>query len=249
MAWHETPGVERPRYLFKLKLTANVRRAIARVPWPEWEGRPRIGMEQYAETRVQLEGWSCERRIIVTRTLKPANPSPQDVFWGLDKEEFCAYVTDLDAQQATPAQIVLTYRKRGDAENVFDELKNQWGFSGFCSGKGVVSETAARLLLLTYNLWSLFVRVLKEEGCHREAITSRDDLLVMPAKLIETGRQKTLKLSVGDKWWAAISLSYQRLQRWLASIAPQLDPQQTFERYLCWLNPLNPDDWLPKHAS
>jgi len=27
-----------------------------------------------------------------------------------------------------------------------------------------------------------------------------------------------------------------------------LDPQQTFERYLCWLNPLNPDDWLPKNA-
>ena len=248
MAWHEMSGVPRPRYLFKLKLTANVRRAIAKVPWPEWDGRPRIGLEQYAETRVKLEGWSCERRIIVTRTLKPANPSPQDVFWGTDQEELCAYVTDLDTGQATPAQIVLTYRKRGDAENVFDELKNQWGFSGFCSSKGVVSETAARLLLLTYNLWSLFVRVLKEERCHREAITSRDDLLVMPAKLVETGRQKTLKLSVGDKWWAAISLCYQRLERWLASIAPQLDTQQTFERYLCWLNPLNPDDWLP-HPS
>jgi len=248
MAWHETPGVARPCYLFKLKLTANVRRAIAKVPWPEWDGRPRIGIEQYAETRVKLEGWSCERRVIVTRTLKPANPSPQDVFWGVDKEEFCAYVTDLDAQHATPAQIVLTYRKRGDAENVFDELKNQWGFSGFCSGKGVVSETAARLLLLTYNLWSLFVRVLMEEGRHHEAITSRDELLVMPAKLVVSGRQKTLKLSVGKKWWAAISLSYQRLERWLASIAPQLDPQQTFERYLCWLNPFNPDDWLPKNA-
>ena len=99
-------------------------------------------------------------------------------------------MTNLDVQQAAPAQIVLTYRKRGDAENVFDELKNQWGFTGFCSGKGVVSEAAARLLLLTYNPWSLFVRVLKEEGCHREAFTSRDDLLVMPAKLVETGRQK-----------------------------------------------------------
>jgi len=249
MAWHEMPGVARPRYLFKLKLTANVRRAIAKVPWPEWDGQPSIGMEQYAEIRVKLDGWSCERRVIVTRILKPANPTPQDVFWGLDQEEFCAYVTNLDVQQATPPQIVLTYRKRGDAENVFDELKNQWGFSGFCSGKGVVSETAARLLLLTYNLWSLFVRVLKEEGCHREAITSRDDLLVMPAKLVESGRQKTLKLSVGEKWWAAISLSYQRLERWLGSIAPQLNPQQTFERYLCWLNPLNPDDWLPKPAS
>ncbi len=123
------------------------------------------------------------------------------------------------------------------------------GLQRLCSGKGVVSETAARLLLLTYNLWSLFVRVLKQEGCHREAITSRDDLLVMPAKLVETGRQKTLKLSVGEKWWAAIRLSYQRPQRWLGLIAPQLALPQTFERYLCWLNPLNPDDWLLKPAS
>jgi hypothetical protein len=46
MAWHEMPKVERPRYLFKLKMTANVRRAIAKVPWPEWDGRPLIGLEQ-----------------------------------------------------------------------------------------------------------------------------------------------------------------------------------------------------------
>ena len=48
-----------------------MRRAIAKVPWPECNGRPRFGLEQYAETRAQLEGWSCERRVIVTRTLKP----------------------------------------------------------------------------------------------------------------------------------------------------------------------------------
>jgi len=68
------------------------------------------------------------------------------------------------------------------------------------------------------------------------------------SRLVETGRQKTLKLNVGDKGWTAISLSYQRLQCWLSSIAPQLDPQQTYERYLCWLNPLDPDDWPPKNA-
>jgi hypothetical protein len=57
-------------------------------------------------------------------------------------------------------------------------------------------------------------------------------------------RQKTLKLGVSEKWWAAISQAYKRLQRWLVSTAPQLDCQQTFERYLCWNNPLNPENWL-----
>ena len=84
----------------------------------------------------------------------------------------------------------MLYRKRADAENVFDELKNQWGFTGFCSHKAVVSETAARLLLLTYNLWTLFVRVVKEQGVHTEAVTSRDELLLIPAKRVQSGRQK-----------------------------------------------------------
>ena len=34
------------------------------------------------------------------------------------------------------------------------------------------------------------MRVLKEEGCHREAITSRDDLLVIPAKLVKAADKK-----------------------------------------------------------
>lgn len=122
--------------------------------------------------------------------MKPTNPSPQEVFWGMDQEEVSAYVTRLPPQEATAGQIVMAYRKRADAENVFDELKNQWGLSGFCSKKAVVSETAARLTLITYNLWSLFVRVVKEQGVHTEAITSRDELLLIPARLVESGRQK-----------------------------------------------------------
>lgn len=122
--------------------------------------------------------------------IKPVNPTKQDMFLGMDPDEFCAYVTDLLPDEATPAQIVLTYRKRGDAENVFDELKNQWGFSGFCSGKGVVTETAAGLLLLTYNLWSLFVRVVKDEGLHHEAVTSRDELLLIPPSWWKVDAQK-----------------------------------------------------------
>jgi len=51
---------------------------------------PAIGLEQYAETRVQLKGWKRDRRVIVTRILKPVNPTQQDVFWGVEQEEFIA---------------------------------------------------------------------------------------------------------------------------------------------------------------
>ena len=84
--------------------------------------------------------------------MRPVNPSAQEVFWGMDQEEVSSYVTNLPPQEATPSQIVIAYRKRADAENVLDELKNEWGFSGFCSRKAVVSERAARLILINYKL-------------------------------------------------------------------------------------------------
>jgi trans-2-enoyl-CoA reductase len=72
----------------------------------------------------------------------------------------------------------------GEHQDVFDELKNPWGFAGFCSQKAVVSQSSARMRLLVYHLWSLFVRVLKNQGSHTEAIKSRDELWFIPAKLV-----------------------------------------------------------------
>ena len=69
-------------------------------------------------------------------------------------------MTNLERSEATPEQRALLYAKRADTENVFDELKNQWGFRGYCSQRAVVTELAARLVRLTYNLWSLFTRLL-----------------------------------------------------------------------------------------
>lgn len=222
MAWHEDSEAPRPSYLFKLKLTKNVRRAIQRISWPEWtENSPR-GLEQYAEIRLQLQGWSCGRRVVVSRTLKPLNPGPQDDFWAKGEEIVHAYVTNLPPEEAAAPQIILLYRQRGDCENVFDELKNQWGFGGFCSGKAVVSESAARLLLIIYNLWSIFARVLDGGGGHTEAITSRYELLMLPGRLVTSGRSRTLKLAVGKKLRASLRAAYQRLQRWLETTAPQL---------------------------
>ena len=54
-------------------------------------------------------------------------------FLSYAKYKYEAYVTSLDRDYAQSWQILELYRKRADCENVFDQLKNQWGFNGFCS--------------------------------------------------------------------------------------------------------------------
>lgn len=227
MAWHEQGKGKRPSYLFKLKLTANVKKAISNVPWNDWQGKPNEGLVQLVELELKLNGWSEVRRVIVERTLKPLNASPQGSFWQQCKEDFAAYVTNLTPEEADAFQIVGLYRQRADAENVFDELKNQWGFAGFCSQKAAVSQSSARMLLLIYNLWSLFVRVLKNEGGHTEAIKSRYELLLIAAKMVLSGRRKIVKLAVGSKFASFLKQAYKRLEQWLSQTAPQLNLTMT----------------------
>jgi len=233
MAWHEQSSGERPSYLFKLKLTANVKKAITAIRWDDWQGKSNEGLVQLAEIKLKLTGWSCERRVIVERTLKPLNAGPQGSFWRHCKEDFSAYVTNLTLEEAEAFQVVQLYRQRADAENVFDELKNQWGFSGFCSQKASVSQSSARMLLLIYNLWSLFVRVLKNQGGHTEAIKSRYELLLIPAKMVLSGRRKIVKLAVGNKFASFLKQAYQRLEQWLRQTAPQLN--LTMGKFPPWL--------------
>jgi hypothetical protein len=64
------------------------------------------------------------------------------------------------------------YRDHADGENIFDELKNQWGWGGFTTHDLARCRLAARLVALFYNWWNIFVR-LAEPDRHMEAITSR----------------------------------------------------------------------------
>ena len=76
------------------------------------------------------------------------------------------------------------YRDRADCENVFDELKNQWGWGGFTTKDIARCQILARSVGLVYNWWSLFVR-LAQPNKHLEAITSR------PLLLHSVGKQTT----------------------------------------------------------
>ena len=224
MAWHENapPGQKRPFYLFKLKLTPNARRAMAAVREQDWQGPGTQGTWQVAEARVRLDGWSAERRVIFARKLQGLLPEkPQATFWKENKHELAAYVTNLDEKQLNAWQTLPLYAERADTENVFDELKNQWGFEGFSAKQKAVSALAARLLLLVYNLWGIFSRLM-EPSKHVEAAGSRKWFMVIAGRLVKSGRQYEMQISAQGTWWEGLKRGYERVLAWLTATAPQL---------------------------
>jgi hypothetical protein len=219
MAWHEQ-GADRPHFLFKLKLTANVRRAISEVPESAWEGPERTGSWQVVNSVLRLSGWSRERRVVFARTLQGRVPGTQSgEFWDQNKHEFAVYITNLP-EKFNPWLIQDLYRQRADVENVFDELKNQWGFDGFCAKSRATTELAARLTLLVYNLWVLFVRFIVPQK-HTEAKKGRRWFLLIAARLVQSGRQKEVQVSIRGGWAEQLKDGYVRLHDWIRTTAPQ----------------------------
>jgi hypothetical protein len=104
-------------------------------------------------------------------------------------------VTSLDERAFSTQAIPRLYRERTDAENSFDELKNQWGWGGFTSRRLGPSRLMANLVALFYNWWNLYVRFFDEER-HREAIRSRPMLMQGVGRQVQSGGQRTVKVSI-----------------------------------------------------
>jgi hypothetical protein len=230
-------------YLFRLRMTANVKRSLERAmrqsDWVDagqgWQGK---------ETALRLSGWSRQRRIILLRRklardlamtdrANPAQPLLGFAEIGPDKQmwEYAALVTSLDSEILTLGQL---YRDRADCENVFDELKNQWGWGGFTTQDLTRCRLLAGTVALVYNWWSLFVRLADPEH-HREAITSRPLLLSAIARRTQHAGQVTLTISSTHGMRDKARRAYVRIAGFLAELrenAEQLDPLEKWYRIL-----------------
>jgi hypothetical protein len=178
-------------YLFKLRQTTNVKKLVQLVSSTrDWAG---VGQGWEAvESTLQLQGWSRLRRVIVLRRKLPQKRKRPhgntkhppflpflDVMPGAEHYEYVVLVTSLSDELCAIAQL---YRDRADAENNFDELKNQWGWGGFTTQDLKRCQISARIVAQVYNWWTIFVR-LAVPGKHLEGITSR------PLMLHAIGRQ------------------------------------------------------------
>ena len=231
------------KYLLRLRLTKNVKRAIERLAsgggWQDagqgWQG---------VDTTLRLTGWTRARRVVLLRRRieggKPARADEDATqlrlsFAAVEQAgetwEHAALVTSLDEPILGLGQL---YRDRADCENAFDELKNQWGWGGFTTQDLARCRLAARIVALVYNWWNLFTR-LAEPDKHLEAITSRPLLLTAIAERIRHARQTTLRIasSHGHAAWAARALAgIAAFLGELVKAAEQLTPMQRWYRIL-----------------
>ena len=234
-------------YLFKLRKSVKVKalmeEAFYRRDWMEagqgWQG---------VEESLQLTGWTKRRRVLVLRReIKGEITGVQenrkrigcdqlefgfvDTLEPARKYEYAVLVTSLEDEILTLAQ---HYRDRADAENVFDELKNQWGWCGYTTHDLTRCQIMARINALVYNWWSLFVR-LAIPTRHAEAITSRPLLLSAVAKETQHSGQTTLTLtSTHGKSKAAqrILASLANFLQWVRATAEQLSWEERWRLIL-----------------
>ena len=208
---------------FKLRHTAKVKTLLAqmqRAPFGCAQGTRGAAWTdagegwEVLEARLRLSGWSRERRVVLVRetpalapvgeharrrrdTFAPALPgadawSQSPAPWS---GRIAVLVTTLDEAAYPAVALARLYRERGDAENIYDELKNQWGWCGYTTQKLAPSRLMANLIALIYNGWHLYAR-LYDGAHHREAITSRPALLHGVARLTRSGGQRTVKVSI-----------------------------------------------------
>jgi hypothetical protein len=260
-------------YLFKLKLSKNVKRHIGKLfgqlGWTDagqgWEG---------LEGELALTGWQGNRRVVVLRrpltgeiaiSADDADDRQQQFAFieadrktgkGITGYEHAVLVTNTDYEVLSLRQL---YRDRADAENAFDELKNQWGWGGFTTHDLHRCQLAARGVALAYNWWSLFVRLANPEA-RREAITSRPWLMSSVGRRTEHAGQTTISLTGlhahFDKARAALMRVSTLLQGWAAMTAEQLHPQSVWQcvcnhlkLILASIGPPSPPHLIKYHAS
>ena len=145
--------------------------------------------------------------------------------------EHAVLVTNMVADILTLAQ---HYRDRGDSENNFDELKNQWGWLGYTTHDHARSEMMTLFVALVYNWWSLFAR-LSTPNRRAEAITSRPLLLHAIGRKTSHSNQSTLTLTSLHAAASTIQAAVKAVTGFLShvrSIAEQFKPGERWRLML-----------------
>jgi hypothetical protein len=225
------------KYLFRQRSTKGVKQLVRML---EQQGgwQPLMDNWQGVEGQLQLSGWTSKRRTVVLRRQRrdggsqPSVPLLEDRGVQVVCEPVYEYVVLVTNLRENLLSLAHLYRQRGDAENAYDELKNQWGWGGFTTRDLLRCQVAARMIALVYNWWNLFVRC-AEPTRAREAITSRPLLLHAVGRIIKSGGQTVLRLTSSHAEASQVQDILSKLSLFLSGLlnaAEQLKPEERWRR-------------------
>ncbi len=237
-------------YLLRLRHTRNVQRLLQRqFGRSDWSHADAQGF-QAVEDEIKLAGWSQKRRVVIVRrrikegmARQTLNESGQlrleladvQVLEAARMWEYTVLATNVTYPLESISQL---YRDRCDCENGFDELKNQWGLSGFTTQDINRCQTTARAGALVYNWWSWYCRA-AYPGARLEAITSRPLLLAAVGKATSHAGQTQLyltpmhaKVDTIKTLIANVRAALQHVKRAAEQLA-SVDRWATLVRYIC----------------
>jgi hypothetical protein len=247
-------------YLFKLRQTLGVQKHLARLmKRGDWQ---RAGGGWYGrESRLRLQGWTKARRVIVLRRqVREAlavtgidEETGQTILEGMaaakkgrDLYEYAVLVTSWPEQDMLA--IAQMYRDRADAENVFDELKNQWGWTGFTTQDVRRSQMMARIIALVFNWWSLYTR-LAIPGRHTEALTSRPLLLQGIARKTTHSQRQRLTITSAHGKAGAVQRRLKQVSEYLQQFRQAAEQLTQPERWGLLLRAIFREYYQPTNAS
>jgi hypothetical protein len=118
------------------------------------------------------------------------------LFEDLPDYRFSLYVTNLDLPLD---QVWNIYNSRADCENRIRELKEDFGLDAFCLRDFWATEASFRLIMVAYNLISLFRHTALNSHNQATLGTLRSYCFAIGAWVSQHARQRVLKLSLSRK--------------------------------------------------
>jgi hypothetical protein len=181
-------------YIISVKTNPFLKNEIYRITnWLQVDGGIHISEFYY-----QAKRWDRARRIIVVRQSVIKKPKAMGKMLFPKLPEYCVYRYQVYATNMDLAGVDVwrLYSGRADAENRIQELKYDFGLEGFCLKDFYATEAAFRMVMIAYNLVSLFRQTVLNDEIQAKLSTIRFKCFAIGSWITKGGRKKVLKLSV-----------------------------------------------------
>ena len=205
-------------YLVVAKLTQTIKRRAAGIC--NWT----LVDEDYAvgEFFAKLQGWDKERRFVVVRErVRETKEAVGRKLFEIPGYTFRMFVTNRTGEAL---ELWRDYNKRAVIEQRIEEIKAELHADGFCMRDFFATESAFLAVLFTFNLLSLYQKVVQSEAGYRQPATLRTAVFLGGAVLGRAARKPVLLISEA---WGGLQKHIpliERILEWKIPTSPKLNP-------------------------